>query len=434
MYKLMNGIHSLLLLMAMMFFCSALSAQSPGQVEQPLERITEVKPPSPQGTDPRPQDATTAILAAFDRYEVVAMGAAHGNKDLDDFIFHLVRDPAFPTRVDDIAVECGNSLYQPILDRYVAGEDVPLSEARQVWRNTTQPMCGVSAFYEQFFPLIRRINQRLAPEKKLRVLAGDAPIDWSKVKSRGDYGHFLGQRDATIASVMEKEVLSKHRKALMLFGTAHLYHGGGPFPNAVALYEKNYPGVTMVIGDHIGFGNWGPLAKYNNEWEARLASWPVPSLVQQMEGTWLAGLLDSTYTSGLVTFGSAVGKDGKTSHTQLSPLRMETGFSKMVDAYLYLGPRDLLLSEAEPARVFLNQEYMAELRRRAAIMGDPFITAQADPENIVDRDFNPFFYDPNEFQKLTQGGGANSPLPGAATQGAPVSKVPLSSPQPPPKE
>ncbi|MGA3347492.1 MAG: hypothetical protein ABSC33_00640 [Candidatus Sulfotelmatobacter sp.] len=65
------------------------------------------------------------------------MGAAHGNKDLDDFILHLIRNPAFPDKVNVIAVECGNSLYQPILDRYIAGANVPLPEVRQVWRNTT---------------------------------------------------------------------------------------------------------------------------------------------------------------------------------------------------------------------------------------------------------------------------------------------------------
>ena len=30
----------------------------------------------PQASDPKPQDATKAILAAFDKYEVVGMGAA----------------------------------------------------------------------------------------------------------------------------------------------------------------------------------------------------------------------------------------------------------------------------------------------------------------------------------------------------------------------
>ena len=52
-----------------------------------------------------------------------------------------------------------------------------------------------------------------------------------------------------------------------------------------------------------------------------MASWPVPSLVQDIAGTWLAEV-DKTY------------------------------FSKMVDAYLYLGPSDLLLVEPRPAEIF----------------------------------------------------------------------------------
>jgi|GEM_PF-4390539 len=65
---------------------------------------------SPQGSDPRPQDATQAILAAFDKYQVVGMPAAHGFKDLDEYILSLIRHPALPTKVNDIVVECGNSL------------------------------------------------------------------------------------------------------------------------------------------------------------------------------------------------------------------------------------------------------------------------------------------------------------------------------------
>jgi hypothetical protein len=124
------------------------------------------------------------LPSAFGKYEVAGMSAAHSNKDLDDFILDLIRNPAFPSKVDDVAVECGNSLYQPILDRYIAGDEVPLSEVRQVWSNTTQTVCGMSGFYEELFPLMRRINQKLPPEKKLRVLAGDPPIDWSKVRGR----------------------------------------------------------------------------------------------------------------------------------------------------------------------------------------------------------------------------------------------------------
>lgn len=288
----------------------------------PGQEMVEVQRPNITGSDPQPEDAAKAILAAFDKYEVVGMGAAHGNKDLDDFILRLIRDPGLPGRINDIAVECGNSLYQPILDRYIAGDDVGLEDVRPVWRNTTQPMCSVSAFYEELFPLVRRINQKLPPTKKFRVLAGDPPIDWSKVKTRDDATRDPAEpatlwrfmmRDPAIASVMEKEVLSKHRKALMLFGTGHLYHNhGGPMlmASAVEMYEKNYPGVTLVIADHTGFGSYSPVEKYNDEFESRMAGWPIPSLVEDMAGTWLADLLDKTHTfGGAVLF--RVGKDGK---------------------------------------------------------------------------------------------------------------------------
>ncbi|MFJ6197544.1 hypothetical protein [Micromonospora sp. NPDC092111] len=116
---------------------------------------SESSPAAPASA--RPQDAQQAILAAFDRYDVVA-GASP-----NDIFLDLIRNPAFPGRADVIAVECGNSLYQPLLDRYIAGQDVPLAEVRQVWRNTTQPSCGFSVFYERLFPLVREVNKSLPP-------------------------------------------------------------------------------------------------------------------------------------------------------------------------------------------------------------------------------------------------------------------------------
>jgi len=59
------------------------------------------------------QDATSepaipAILKAFETFEVVAMPAAHGQKDTDDFILSLIRDPRFVASVNDIVVEGGS--------------------------------------------------------------------------------------------------------------------------------------------------------------------------------------------------------------------------------------------------------------------------------------------------------------------------------------
>jgi hypothetical protein len=302
-------------------------------------------PPNPKGSDPRPADAQSAILAAFDKYDVVA-GLGVTNKDTDDLILALIRNPAFATKVNDIAVECSNSLYQPILDRYIAGEDVPLSAVRPVWRNTTQPSCGFSAFYEELFPLVRRINQTLPPERRLRMLACDPPIDWSKVTKPDDTRAF-GDRDESITAVMEREVLAKHRKALMLYGIGHVRHGTR---TAVGRYEAHYPHLTLVVVDYHGFGEGTPLERFNDLLEKRMTSWPVPSLVP-MQDSWLADL-PCAYFDGDLPRGNCRGYPG-------------------VDAFLYVGPRDLMLYEPVAAGIVLDTTYMAELRRRAAALGNP---------------------------------------------------------------
>jgi len=307
----------------------------------------------PTGADPLPQPAVHTILAAFDKYEVVAMPADHGLKDLDDLIFELIRNPAFPSKVNDVVVECGNSLYQPVLDRYIAGEDVPLTEARKVWRNTTQPICGQwgFGFFEQLYPLLRAVNQKLPPAKRLRVLAGDPPIEWEHVKGFQDMLKF-GPRDASIASVMEREVLAKHRRALMLFGTFHLFHMSAVRASAVSMFEKDYPGVTFVISD-LTMADAEVLAAFENA--------PSPSLAFA-KGTWVASLDLGHFLPPPMR----IDQDCNL-HNEF-PKHLQQSMEQLVDAFLYLGPKDLLLREQLPAYILLDSNYMAEVRRREAVL------------------------------------------------------------------
>jgi len=289
---------------------------------------------SPDSSQPR--DGRQALLSAFDSHRIVALASPV----VGSFAFDLIADRRFPDKADDIVVECGNAFYQPVLDRYIAGEDVPIAEVRHVWRDTPLPSCGYSSFYETLFPLVRRINERLPAAKKVRVLAGDPPVDWSTVTGPKDVEL---DRDAHIADEVETEVLAKHRKALLLFGLRHLVHDGN-VGNAVGMYERDYPGVTYTVAYHRRF------ERDNDRLEARMASWPVPSLVP-FEGTWLGGLDASYFPDTEEVPPGAHGIPG-------------------VDAYLYLGRRDVLL--AEPiSRAFLDQSYLAELNRRADILGQP---------------------------------------------------------------
>jgi hypothetical protein len=309
------------------------------------------QPPKQSGVTPEP--AIPAILALFDRYEVVAMPEAHANKDLDDLILALIRDPRFPDRVNDIVIECGNSLYQPVLDQYIAGMDVPFTEARKAWRNTTQSMCGQSAFFELLFPLVRAINQKLPAAKRLRVLGGDPPIDWDKVTTAEEATKFL-DRWPSIDSVMEKEVLSRHRKALMLFGTFHLLH---TVDSAVSRYEKTYPNVTFVISD---LGVYDANRKPGSK--SAFASWPNPSLIPT-KGTWLGTLTLSDINTPPITTSA----DCKV--TAAFRPALQKPMAALVDGFLYLGPAEYRLGELYPASYAIDTEYITELQRRDSLLG-----------------------------------------------------------------
>ena len=345
-----------------------------------LSRAQAQQSSKPAGSEPFPEPAAAAILAAFDKYEIVAMPEAHGMKDIDDFILSLLRNPAFPDKVNDIAVECGNSLYQPVLDRYIAGEDVPFTEVRKVWRNTTQAMCGSSGFFEQLFPLVRAINQKLPAGRRLRMLAGDSPVEWDKVTSLQDAPQKYFDRDGSIASVMENEVLSKHRKALMLFGTFHLMHGAAR--SAVGAYEKAYPDVTFVISDLLTFDANLPGVPRNP-----FAAWPVPSLAKA-KGTWVGALDIGHFFPPLIRL------DKDCNVVNGFPKDVQKPMAELVDAFLYLGPPDLALTEQMPADIALDADYRKEVRRRLTLTGPPGMLAMTEKERdeeIIKRAEHPLF-------------------------------------------
>jgi hypothetical protein len=281
-----------------------------------------------QGATPTAQPAIDAILAAFDRYNAVGMNAAHSNEKQDEFIFTLIRHPDFARKVNDVVVECGNREYQPLLDRFIAGDDIPLGEARRVWRTTAVRMCALSGFYDTLFPAIRALNRDLPNERRLRVLVCESgTLD----------------RNQVITSVMTTEVLAKHRKALMLIGVGHLWHGEAR-GTAVSAYEKTYPGRTLVIDTHNGFAAFFDLAR-GRELEARMQSWPIPSFVT-VKGSWLADL-DLPYF--LWPF----------------PKRLAgVSYADLVDAYLYLGPGASLTYERTPDTILDDHAYLADVSGR----------------------------------------------------------------------
>ena len=343
--------------------------------------------PAPARTnDPVPADAATAILAAFDKYPLVALAEAHGLKEQAEFISQLIQDPDFPKKADTIVIEAGNARYQPLIDRYVGGENVSLDELRSVWRDHTCSALGPmdSPNLELLFKTVRTVNQKLPPAQRLRVLAGDPPIDWRRIQTNADFRPWLEQRDNHYAHVVETAVLEKSRQALLVTGGAHLSRkpsaGGGEV--MLQRLERNYPGKTFVVQVHIGFGD------RNGELEPRLASWPTPSLTH-LRDTWL-GELDAA----LHGIQDVMLPIGEVSRVAPGPREM---LQDNADAYLYLGPSETLTMEQRIPDLLRDNSYVQELHRRHRIVHgrglDLAELLKRRPKKYVDN-----FKEPNVFQ------------------------------------
>jgi hypothetical protein len=276
-----------------------------------------------------------AVVAAFGRHQLVAVGEVHGQQEHHDAMQVLLNDPRLPDVVDDIVVEFGNALYQPTMDRFTAGPAVENDDLRLVWRNTTQsPAVSLDApCYEQFFRTVRSVNWPLPARRQIRVLLGDPPIDWSTVRTREEVESF--DRDGHLVSVIEREVLAKGRRALVFYGSNHVKHAppGAQGGGGIARIEQETGRRAYVIlaGGH-----------------PRLASAPRRTVVPAA-GTWLAGA-----DSG--EFGYLPGECG-------------VPFGAFADALLYLGPLDQQTQSLWNPAIYLDPVFWAELQRRNQIMG-----------------------------------------------------------------
>ncbi len=161
--------------------------------------------------------------------------------------------------------------------------------------------------------------------------------------------------------MMEREVLSKHRKALMLFGIAHLLHGGGPGEgDAVTRYEKHYPGKTFVIGGDFGLYGDGD----NRLGEVRAPGGVWPSLLRAKDTRMGKLGLDSYFESPITV-------DRDCNVIEAFATGPGKTLADQIDAFLYLGPQNLQLAEPVPADIALDRAYRTEWLRRMKLVGLP---------------------------------------------------------------
>lgn len=224
---------------------------------------------------PRDQ-ATSALLDAFDRHDVVAFGMVHGLRQQERFLFSLLRQARLAETVDSIVIEFGNARYQARADRYVNGGRVSRTALAHVWRDMVGAWQGVlDESPARFFAEVRRVNLRLPPADRLRVVLGDPAFDWRELRRADDLLAVSERRDEVFAAAAERE-LRQGRKVLLVSGYTHVARiparplGG---PNAIAILERGLSGRVWSVLPYAGG------ARGMRPFERRFVGrWPVPVL------------------------------------------------------------------------------------------------------------------------------------------------------------
>ena len=289
-------------------------------------------------------DAVDALLHAFRTHRVVALGDPHGNEQAHALRLALIRHPRFAESVDDVVVEFGNARYQELVDRFVQGAAVSDADLRRVWQDTTQ-VSGVwdRPIYETIFRTVRSVNERLPPSRKLRVVLADPPFDWEQVRQSNElpastqpgrvrlYGLWMDKeqaaafdRDRHAAEVVQREVLSKSRRALLVFGDMHLRRGAR---SVVSILEETYGAKVLTAANAVG-----PRYVGLNSAVPGLSSWVVHGLVL-VAGT-----------------------------------RLESPFGGF-DSVIYLGPPEAMTTSKLPESLCADAGYLAMRQERLAWNG-----------------------------------------------------------------
>jgi hypothetical protein len=328
--------------------------------------------------------AIDGVLGLFQQRPVVVLCDDHGLAEEEVFYSLLVRDPRFAATVGNVVVEFGGEAYQGTIDRYVAGEDVPIEELRRVWTETPGWVPGPTRIgYINFFANVRAANLQLAPERRIKVWLGEPKIDWAKIKTFQDLQPYLGQRDDNYFRIIRDEILQKHKKTLLIIGTGHIF-GTAPLGKK---FDQAYPNTLATVVPFTGYIEDDCNAKFVQ----RAKSWPVPATVRPVAGTWLKAVLQSPDCSFLdaetITQikGTPIDKlpGNFSSAAELLHAYSSAVSGEDADALLYLGPPDALTESAVDPAIYLDPNYFKEEDRRLSCCTTPRLRGRLDWDRIL---------------------------------------------------
>jgi hypothetical protein len=327
-----------------------------------------------RAAEPVVRPAVDAIFAAFDKHPLVGLGDIHGLANELAFYDKLVRDPRFAAKVGNVVAEFGASQHQSILDRYLAGEEVPYGELAKVWRNTVAWSPTVlHVGYQTFFAQVRAVNLSLPPDQRIRVLLSEPPIDWSAIHTKEAWQKIYDQRDGHVARVIVREILDRKKKALVIYGSGHFF--SYPWPSTIPvpsagteilgdIVNRTHPDAFYFISVYGGFEKLACSAALEAEMK-----WPREVLIAPLKGTPLEKALMPPGCGEPVRGVEPPLPAEENARLEKRFYQISSGVAG--DALLYLAPAAELMPSPADATLWMDMEYNREIARRGDIRGYP---------------------------------------------------------------
>ncbi len=326
--------------------------------------------PASRSAEPVVRSGVDGILSAFETHPLVGLGDNHMLANELNFYTLVVRDPRFAAKVGNVVVEFGGSQHQDILDRYLDGDSVSYAELSQVWHNTVgwdPTVEGVG--YQTFFAVVRAVNASLAPDKRIRVLLGEPPIYWSQIRTHDAWQKIADQRAAHAADLIGREILSRSKKALVIYGTGHFFSlpwpSTWPKPSAGIeslgeILDRLHPNALYRVTPYSGYKVAGCSVALETQMK-----WPKRVLIAPIRGTPLVdALMRPECMPKMEQAKPAIPADELRSIGR-RVYEIDSGVAG--DALLYIAPaEDLKRTPSDPA-IWMDPELDQELRRRSVI-------------------------------------------------------------------
>lgn len=307
-----------------------------------------------------PEDFLLEMLAS---HKVVINGEYHRRKVSWDMLKRLIAKPEFPETVGCVFMELP-SWHQPTMDRFMDADSLNTELLLQIFRDE-QPNGWWDRGEYEFLCDLRKLNQSLPAEKKIRVVLADYQIPYSQITTPED-ARELEDRNTHMANVVTGTVRnsSDPRSNLFLVGCAHAYKSNqaGFASSADGEDAALTAGAQIVqsLGNENVFTVFQHVLPGDNRGRNRA---PI-------RGGFFdeAFALNGNKPVGFRLAGSPFGKEPFDGIYEIKYKTATGSYQDNYDGYLFLGP---LADEYEaiPLTEIFTDEFVAEMQRRAAVLG-----------------------------------------------------------------